>query len=71
MESLSRKLFVMMVQPRQYWIAYYSSLFFQGVSILKRSISTISRKISLIMYDQLSRWLRTITGKKKNAEIGD
>ena len=31
MESLSGKPFVMVVQPRQYWIADYSSLFLWGV----------------------------------------
>ncbi|MBA7583674.1 hypothetical protein ES708_25621 [subsurface metagenome] len=39
--------------------------------LLRSSISNISRKISPIMCDQLSRWSATITRKKKSAETGN
>jgi len=35
MESLSGKLFVMMVEPRQYWLTDYFSLMLRGIHMWK------------------------------------
>ncbi len=35
MESLSGRLFVMMIQPRQYWLTDYFSLFLRGIPMWK------------------------------------
>ena len=35
LKNLSGRLFLMLVQPRQYWIADYSSLFLRVIPILK------------------------------------